>query len=147
MNKRFFKDVITIYNQKSDDTFQRTVLKNVYVRKVRKSIINSKGEEVASSATIVIPTAFATINDKIAIDTYIDTKSLDKSSAILNFTLNVPLVDRAWTLMDGDYIVNKETTMEFDLRELKKQCKVYRVQSIADNRKGGLQHFKLEVVE
>ena len=32
MNKRFFKDVITIYNQKSDDTFQRNVLKNVYVR-------------------------------------------------------------------------------------------------------------------
>ena len=147
MNKRFFKDVITIYNQKSDDTFQRNVLKNVYVRKVRKSTINSKGEEVASSATIVIPTAFTTINDKLAINTYIDTKTLDKSSAILNFTLNVPLIYRAWTLMDGDYIVDKETTMEFDLRELKKQCKVYRVQSVADNRKGGLQHFKLEVVE
>lgn len=50
MNKKFFENpetnTITIYNQKSDDTFQRTVLKNVYVRKTRKSIINDKGEEV-----------------------------------------------------------------------------------------------------
>lgn len=119
MNKRFFKDVITIYNQKSDDTFQRTVLKNVYIRKVRKSTINSKGEEVASSATIVIPTALL----------------IDDELKILS------------GLTDGDYVVDKETSMDFDFRELKRQFKVYRVQSIADNRKGGLQHFKLEVVE
>lgn len=147
MNKRFFTNVITIYNQKSDDTFQRTVLKNVYIRKVRKSTINSKGEEIASSATIVIPTAFATIDNQLAIKSYIETNSVDKKSAILNFILNVPLIEKPWTLIDGDYIVDKETTMEFDLRELKKQFKVYRVQSISDNRKGGLQHFKIEVVE
>ncbi len=151
MNRRFFENpetnTITIYNQKSDDTFQNTILNNVYVRKTRKSIINSKGEEVASSATIIIPSKYATINEKLAIKSFIDTKSIDKANAILNFTLNAPLIDNAWTLIDGDYIVDKATSMEFNLRALKKQFRVYRIQSVADNRKGNLKHFKIEVAE
>ena len=56
MNDRFFKQKITIYNQKEDETFQRTVINKVYVRKNRSITINSNGEEVASSASIIIPT-------------------------------------------------------------------------------------------
>ena len=151
MNKKFFENpetnTITIYNQKSDDTFQRTVLKNVYVRKTRKSIINDKGEEVASSATVIIPNKYATINEKLAINSFIDSKSIDKKNAILNFSLNAPLIDNAWTLIEGDYIVDREVNKEFDLRELKKENRVYRIQSISDNRKGNLKHFKIEVAE
>ena len=151
MNKRFFENTetntITLYNQKSDGTYQRNILNNVYVRKVRKSIINSKGEEVASSATIIIPTAYAKINEKLAINSFVDSKSVDKQSAILNFTLNAPLIDNAWTLIDGDYIVDRATNMDFDLRMLKKEFRVFRIQSISDNRKGNLKHFKLEVLE
>lgn len=151
MNNRFFSDsetnTITLYNQKTDGTYQKTILSNVYVRKVRKSIINSKGEQVASSATVIIPIAYTTINGKLAIDNFIDSKSLDKQNAMLNFALNAPLADNPWTLIEGDYIVDKATNMEFDLRKLKKEFRVFRIQSIADNRKGNLKHFKLEVLE
>ena len=151
MNNRFFNNsetnTITLYNQKTDGTYQRTILSNVYLRKVRKSTINSKGEQVASSATIIIPIGNATINGKLAINSFIDSRSLDKQSAMLNFSLNAPLVDNPWTLIDGDYIVDKATNIEFDLRNLKKDFRVFRIQSISDNRKGNLKHFKLEVVE
>ena len=151
MNNRFFNNAetntITLYNQKTDGTYQRSILSNVYLRKVRKSIINSKGEQVASSATVIIPTAYATINGKLAINSFIDCKSADKQNAMLNFTLNAPLIENPWTLIDGDYIVDKANNMDFDLRKLKKDFRVFRIQSVADNRKGNLKHFKLEVLE
>lgn len=151
MNKRFFEDsetnTITIYNEMSDGSFKRTVITNVYVRKVRKSIINSKGEEVAGNATIIIPVEYAEINGKKAFDGYIDSRSLNNKNAILNFTLNAPLMDNPWTVFDGSYIVDKEINLEFDEIEIKKEFTLYRVQSVADNRKGGLKHLKLEVSE
>ena len=70
MNDRFFNNTITIYNFKEDESFKRTVIDKVYVRKTRKIVINSNGEEVAGSATIVIPTSIAKIGDNLAIDTY-----------------------------------------------------------------------------
>ena len=106
MNKKFFKDTITIYNQKEDGTFQRTVINKVYVRKTRKTILDINGEQLAGSCTIVIPTAVAEIENQLAIKSYIDNKSINKNSSILNFTLNSKLIDHAWTLRDGDYIVD-----------------------------------------
>ena len=151
MSSSFFENpndnTITIYNQKSDDTYQRTIITNVYIRRVRKSIVNSKGEEVASNLTIIIPSAYAKIDGNLAIKSYLNTRMYDKQKAILNFTLNQPLLNRAWTLIPGDYIVDKKCEKEFSLRELKKDYKVYRLESIADNRKGNLQHFKLEAME
>lgn len=147
MNDRFFKDTITIYNQKEDDTFQRTVIDKVYVRKTRKIVINSNGEEVAGSASIIIPTKIALINGQLALNSYIDNKSLDKYNSILNFTLNSKLIDHAWTLMEGDYIVDGKCNLEFDMTEIKKEHKLFQIVSVADNRKGNLQHFKVEVSE
>lgn len=147
MNDRFFKDTITIYNQKEDDTFQRTVIDKVYVRKTRKIIINSNGEEVAGSASIVIPTKIALINGQLALNSYIDNKSINKNSAILNFTLNAKLIDHAWTLRDGDYIVDSKCNLDFDMTKIRKEHRLFRIESVADNRKGDLQHFKIEVME
>lgn len=147
MNDRFFKNTITIYNQKEDESFQRTVVDKVYVRKTRKIVINSNGEEVAGSASIVIPTKIALINSQLALNSYIDNKSLDKYNSILNFTLNSKLVDHAWTLMEGDYIVDGKCDLEFDMTEIKKEHKLFQIVSAADNRKGNLQHFKIEVSE
>lgn len=147
MNDRFFKQKITIYNQKEDETFQRTVINKVYVRKNRSITINSNGEEVASSASIIIPTKIALINNQLAINSYIDNKALNKYSSILNFTLNSRLIDRAWTLMEGDYIVDGECNFEFDMTKIKKEHKLFQIVKISDNRKGNLQHFKVEVSE
>lgn len=107
MNERFFTNTITIYNKKQDESFQRTIINKVYAKKNRKIVVNSNGEEVASSETIIIPTKIATINNQLAINSYIDNRSLDKNSSILNFTLNSALIDTPWTIMTGDYIVFK----------------------------------------
>ena len=147
MNDRFFKDTITIYNQKEDESFQRTVIDKVYVRKTRKIAINSNGEEVASSASIVIPAKIALTNNQLAFYSYIENKPLDKYNSILNFTLNSKLIDYAWTLMEGDYIVDGKCDLEFDMTKIKKEHKLFQIVSIADNRKGNLQHFKVEVSE
>lgn len=147
MNDRFFKDTITIYNQKKDETFQKTIIKKVYVRKTRKIVINSNGEEVAGSASIIIPTGIALIANNLAFNSYIDNKSLDKYNSILNFTLNTRLIDHAWTLMEGDYIVDGSCNLDFDMRKIKKEYKLFKIVSVADNRKGNLQHFKIEVAE
>ena len=147
MNKKFFKDTITIYNQKEDGTFQRTVINKVYVRKTRKTILDTNGEQLAGSCTIVIPTAVAEIENQLAIKSYIDNRSINKNSSILNFTLNSKLIDHAWTLRDGDYIVDSECNLDFDMAEIRKEHRLFRIKSVADNRKGNLQHFKIEVIE
>ena len=125
MNDRFFKQTITIYNQKEDESFQRTVIDKVYVRKTRKIVINSNGEEVASSASITIPTDIAKIGDNLAIDTY----------------------KKDWYLEEGDYIVDGLCDLDFDITKVKKQFDLFQIVSVADNRKGRLQHFKIEVSE
>ena len=125
MNDRFFKQSITIYNQKEDESFQRTVVNKVYVRKTRKIVINSNGEEVASSASITIPTDIAKIGDNLAIDTY----------------------KTVWYLKEGDYIVDGLCDLDFDITKIKEQFDLFQIVSVADNRKGNLQHFKIEVSE
>lgn len=147
MNDRFFKNTITIYNQKTDGMFQRTVINKVYVRKTRKTILNTNGEQLAGNCTIIIPTNIAEIQEKLAIKSYIDNRSINKNSAILNFTLNCALNDHPWTLRDGDYVVDSECNLDFDMKEIRKEHRLYRIESVADNRKGNLQHFKLEVLE
>lgn len=147
MNERFFTNTITIYNKKQDESFQGTIINKVYARKNRKIVVNSNGEEVASSETIIIPTKIATINNQLAINSYIDNRSLDKNSSILNFTLNSALIDTPWTIMAGDYIVDGYCDLDFDITKIKKEHKLFQIISYADNRKGNLQHFKIEVSE
>lgn len=124
MNSRFFNNTITIYNKK-DGSFQRTVIDKVYVRKTRKIAINSNGEEVASSASITIPIDIARIGENLAIDTY----------------------KKDWALNEGDYIVDGVCDLEFDITKIKKQFNFFQIISMSDNRKGNLQHFKVEVSE
>lgn len=125
MNDRFFKQSITIYNQKEDESFQRTVIDKVYVRKTRKIVINLNGEEVAGSASITIPTDIAKIGDNLAINTY----------------------KTEWHLKEGDYIVDGSCDLDFDITKIKEQFNLFQIISVADNRKGNLQHFKVEVSE
>ena len=47
----------------------------------------------------------------------------------------------------GDYIVEGIVTDEFNERELIKKYQLFKVVSVDDNRKGGLQHYKIGVSE
>lgn len=51
--------------------------------------------------------------------------------------------DRDLDVKIGDYIVEGFTNIE-DYSELINKCAVYRINSIQDNRKGGLPHLKIE---
>ena len=46
-----------------------------------------------------------------------------------------------------DYIIEGILNDEFDLNSLMEKYQVFKVVSIDDNRKGGLQHFKIGVAE
>lgn len=46
-----------------------------------------------------------------------------------------------------DYVVEGIIEDEFDLNSLMKKCQVFKVVSVDDNRKGGLQHYKIGVSE
>ena len=46
-----------------------------------------------------------------------------------------------------DYIVEGLINDDFGLRELSKKYQVFKVVSVDDNRKGGLQHYKIGVSE
>lgn len=47
----------------------------------------------------------------------------------------------------NDYIVEGIINDEFDMKKLLCSYQVFKVVSVDDNRKGGLQHFKIGVVE
>lgn len=61
-------------------------------------------------------------------------------------TIIIPTTNKVEISTD-DYIVEGSITDEFDLSKLKKSYQVYRVLSVDDNRKGGLQHYKIGVTE
>lgn len=47
----------------------------------------------------------------------------------------------------NDYIIEGIVKDEFDLKSLIKKYQVFKVVSVDDNRKGGLQHYKIGVSE
>ena len=47
----------------------------------------------------------------------------------------------------NDYVIEGFIKDEFDLRKLLKEYQVFKVVSVDDNRKGGLQHYKIGVSE
>ncbi len=51
------------------------------------------------------------------------------------------------TISTGDYIVEGIVTDEFNERELIRKYQLFKVVSVDDNRKGGLQHYKIGVSE
>ena len=50
-------------------------------------------------------------------------------------------------IFTGDYVIEGIITDEFDLKSLIKKYQVFKVVSVDDNRKGGLQHYKIGVSE
>lgn len=111
MNRKFFKDEITVYHTEDDEVFEIQNFKRVYFRHNKKVNQVDKGIQGASTGTIIIPTG-----DKLNIST-------------------------------DDYVVEGLVQDDFDLSRLQERYEVFKVLSVDDNRKGGLQHYKIGVGE
>ena len=59
-------------------------------------------------------------------------------------TITIPTKD-ALNIAEGDIVVEGLLDAEYDLRALMTTHKCYKVLKVHDNRKGKLQHYKLEV--
>lgn len=70
-------------------------------------------------------------------------KGLEKGST---GTIIIPTKNDIF-VKDGDYIIEGVVDDEFNLKSLLKKYQVFKVVSVDDNRKGGLQHFKIGVSE
>lgn len=61
-------------------------------------------------------------------------------------SITIPTTDRL-DIFTGDYVIEGVINDEFDLKSLIKKYQVFKVVSVDDNRKGGLQHYKIGVSE
>ncbi len=61
-------------------------------------------------------------------------------------SITIPTTEKLG-ISTGDYIVEGIVEDEFDLNNLMSKYQVFKVVSIDDNRKGGLQHYKIGVSE
>ena len=70
-------------------------------------------------------------------------KGIEKGST---GSITIPTTD-AVDISCGDYIVEGIVEDEFDIKSLIKKYQLFKVVSVDDNRKGGLQHYKIGVSE
>ena len=142
MNDRFFKQTVTLFLfRRKEQKFDRFVINNVYFRKAISTRMTDNGLVRTSAGSVTIPTAFATIDGEIAIKTYDK-----KTNNLLNFVLNGVLLNKTWTLNGKSYLVEGEVE-DMSYKELVEKYHTFRIISVQDNRKGNLQHFKIEVEE
>ena len=71
------------------------------------------------------------------------TNGLEKGST---GSITIPTTETL-NISTNDYVVEGLVNDNFDLRELSKKYQVFKVVSVDDNRKGGLQHYKIGVSE
>lgn len=142
MNDRFFKQTITLFLfNKKVQKFERFVLKNVYFRYAEKTQMTDNGILRKSGGSITIPCKYTKLGESKAIYTY-----RKKHFNVLNFVLNSILTSKTWTLNGKSFVLEGEIE-DMDYTELVKKYHIMRVTSVQDNRKGNLQHIKIEVQE
>lgn len=138
----FFKDTVTLFLfNKTSQSFDRFVINNVYFRHAVSTRMTEEGLLRTSNGSITIPTKFAQIQNTKAIDTY-----NKNQTSVLNFVLNGLLTDKTWTLNSKSFVVEGDIPNQ-TYNDLVKNYHLFRITSVADNRKGGLQHLKIEVGE
>ena len=122
----FFKDTVTLFLfNKSLQSFDRYVISNVYFRHAISTRMTENGLIRVSSGTITIPSRYAQIG---------------------NLNLEEFISGNTWILNGKSYVVDGEVE-DTTYNELIKKYHLFRITSVADNRKGGLQHLKIEVDE
>ena len=61
-------------------------------------------------------------------------------------SITIPTTDKL-NITTNDYIIEGTIEDKFDLYDLQQKYQVFKVVSVDDNRKGGLQHYKIGVSE
>ena len=61
-------------------------------------------------------------------------------------SITIPTTEQL-NIFNGDYVVEGIIDDKFDERTLLKKYQLFKVVSVDDNRKGGLQHYKIGVSE
>lgn len=131
-----FTDVITLYNHKPDDTYQRTVIKGVqFSRKVEKTVSSDNKISLASVVNITIP----------------DTAECDRSYVGKGIFKNEEDTSPHWTLDAGENLdimiqgeVEQEITEDYRLKNLRADYDCATVDSVSDNRnRDFLKHIKV----
>lgn len=144
MNDRFFNDTITLFLfDENNEIYDRVIIHKVYFRHNKKTNLIDKGLQEGSTGSITIPTKIAMIDNNLAIYSYSDIKNPNT----LDFLLNGLLVDKTWNLENDSYVIKGAITEEFDLSKMQQKYQIFKIVSLDDNRKGGLQHLKLGVSE
>lgn len=142
MNNRFFKQTVTLFLfRREEQIYDRFVINNVYFRHNVATQMTDNGIIRTSKGSITIPVDFATINGENALKTY-----NIKGNSLLNTILTGVFVNKTWTVNGKSYVVEGEVE-ELNYPELIKKYHVHRITSVQDNRKGNLQHIKIEVEE
>lgn len=142
MNSPFFKQTVTLFLlNKNTDSYDRLVINNVYFRYADSNTMTGEGIVRNSRGTISISSQYSKINDNYALASY------NGQNTILEFVLEGILADTMWNLKNNSYVVDGEyydnITSLVDLKDIP----FFRIKSVQDNRKGKLQHIKLEVAE
>lgn len=139
MNDRFFKQTVTLFlfNKESQE-FDRIVIDNVYFRYAEKTRMTDNGLIRTSGGSVTIPLAYAKIEDTKALYSY------KSNNNILEFVLEGILTSKTWSLDSKSFVIEGNIP-DMTYSELIKQYHIYRVTSVQDNRKGNLQHIKIEV--
>ena len=70
-------------------------------------------------------------------------KGLEKGST---GSITIPTIEKL-DISNDDYVVEGIVQDKFDLSALQKKYQIFKVVSVDDNRKGGLQHYKVGVEE
>jgi len=141
MNDRFFKQTITLFLfNKKEQNFDRFVINKVYFRHHVSTRMTDNGLINTSAGSITIPCEFAEIKDGgKAIYSY-----NANANTILDFILNGILAEKTWTLNGKSFVIEGEIE-DMPYNELAQKYTLHRVTSVQDNRKGNLQHIKIEV--
>lgn len=71
------------------------------------------------------------------------TNGLEKGST---GSITIPTTEQL-NISTQDYIIEGHIKEKFDYKELLKKYQLFKVVSVDDNRKGGLQHYKIGVSE
>lgn len=108
---------------KTTQKFERFVIYNVYFRNNISSRMSQEGILQTSAGTVVIPVQFANIGG-LSLDDFVNAGT--------------------WKIKDKSFIVKGEVE-NATYNELIKNYTIYRIVSVIDARKGGLQHIKVGV--
>lgn len=136
MNNRFFIHQITVYHTEDDETFTKMVFDKVYFRHNKKTNLIDKGLQKGSTGSITIPTT-----EKLDISTndYV-IEGIVGSVADIN-----QMKVKDLNIMKVKMLSSQNA--EFNLSDMQSIYQVFKVVSVDDNRKGGLQHYKIGVSE